>query len=325
MTIAVGGTVPSYVFSVTRDDIIRFAMLNLGKLGEGEVPSAQETSDCAKFLNMMFKQWSGKMDFAPGLKMWKRKRGNLFMRQTTGQYNLGPGGDNWTASFVQTSLTATAATNATSLTVSSITGAFSGNFAVIQLDSGDTFSTTLNATPTGHTFSLAAGLPSQASIGNQVYIYASKATRPLYLESCVLRDINNNDIPMNFMTLQEYEFLPSKTNPQFLSDPQAIYYEAQLSNAVLYTDVAGASDVTKYLHIVYMEPTQDISNPLDIPEYPQEWYLPLALGLSKLIAPMFNAVWTPEMESNLVMSLSIARESNSETTALYFQPKSDHP
>lgn len=322
MTIAIGGITPTYVFSVTRDDIIRYAMLIIGKLGENENPSSSETQDCAKFLNMMFKQWSGKQDFAPGLKMWKRKRGNLFISQSTGQYSVGPSGDNWTASFTQTTLSANVASGNT-MTVASATGFASGYYVVVQLDSGDIFSSVVSGNPVGTTITLVDNFPSSASSNNQVYVYQSKAQRPLYLESCVLRDINNNDIPLNFMTLQDYEFLPSKTNTQYLSDPQAIYYEPQLTNGVLYLDVGGASDVTKYLHIVFMEPVQDINNPLDVPEYPQEWYLPLAYGLAKLIAPMFNAPWTQEMQDNLAGSLAIAREANSEITSLYFQCKSD--
>src|SRR5271169_4104856 len=98
-----------YSFSVSTTDIVREAMLNIGKLGEAESPSAQEYTDCLRKLNMLAKQWMAKQDFAPGLKMWKRRHGDLFLSSTTGQYNLGFTGDHWTnTSFLQTT-TATAA------------------------------------------------------------------------------------------------------------------------------------------------------------------------------------------------------------------------
>ena len=50
---ALSGT---YAFSVTITDIIREAMLNVGAIGEGEVPTAQEFTDCQRKANMLVKQ-----------------------------------------------------------------------------------------------------------------------------------------------------------------------------------------------------------------------------------------------------------------------------
>ena len=46
----------TYTFTVTRDDIIREAMLNIGKLDAYGSIDPQETTDCARKLNMMCKQ-----------------------------------------------------------------------------------------------------------------------------------------------------------------------------------------------------------------------------------------------------------------------------
>ena len=85
----------TYSFSVTRDDIIREAMLNIGKLDVYGSIDPVETADCARKLNMMVKTWMGTIDFAPGLKMWTRQRGDLFLSQTQYRYAIGPTGDNW--------------------------------------------------------------------------------------------------------------------------------------------------------------------------------------------------------------------------------------
>ena len=76
----------TYSFGVTKYDIIRQAMLNIGKLDPVEAPTAEEMDDCSRLLNMMCKQWMGKTDFAPGLKVWTRKRGHLLLSNTTGAY-----------------------------------------------------------------------------------------------------------------------------------------------------------------------------------------------------------------------------------------------
>lgn len=295
-------------------------MLNIGKLGAHATPTAQEATDCSMFLNMMVKQWMGRQDFAPGLKMWARKRGNLFLSASTGQYSLGPTGDNWTNTFYRRQLSAASAASDTTLTVDSITNASSGDYIGVVLDDGTLHWTTINGAPGGSTITLTTGVASAASSGAYVFNYTTKAQRPLYLETCVLRDTDSNDVPIRFLTLDQYQALPSKTNTQNQSDPCSVYYESQLDNGVLYTDTAATQDVSKYLHIVYMEPIQDFDAATDNPHFPQQWYLPLAWGLAKQIAPMFNAVWTQDMEANYQMALVMAKEADAETSVAYFQP-----
>lgn len=312
----------TYSFTVTRDDIIREAMLNIGKLGEAEVPTAQETTDCARKLNMLVKQWMGKADFAPGLKMWTRRHGDLFLSNATGQYNLGPTGDNWTNQSYQRQTTATAAAAATSIQAP-ISNVNASDYIGIVLDSGALFWTTVSGAPSGSTITLSAGLPSQASSGAFVFNYTTKAQIPIEIETVVLRYNNGNDVPLGIMTVQEYDALPLKSSTTYVGDPNAIYYEPQLSNGVLYTDVGAAADVTKRLHMTWLEPIQDFNNPTDNPEFPQEWFLPLSGGLSKQIAPMFRAVWDQLMEENYKESLSIARALYAETSSLHFEPGND--
>ena len=125
------------------------------------------------------------------------------------------------------------------------------------------------------------------------------------------------------MTLEDYAYLPSKTSITNISDPMAIYPEFQLGYTNLFIDCGGAQDVTKYIVIDYLEPIQDMVNPNDSFEYPQEWFLPITFGLSKLISPMFRAVWTPELETTLTGSLAIAKQKDAEINHLYFQPGED--
>lgn len=332
----------SWSFSVVRDDIIREMMLNVGALGESEVPTAQEVTDCARKLNMMVKQWMGTQDFAPGLKMWERQRADLFLSSSKYQYALGPSGDNWAAgvtaipgaNYGTDQLSANAAASATTLPlgVGSTSNYTVGDFLVVQLNSGDIYSTTISGINAGAgTITIPSpGLPSAANANNFVWNYTTKGQRPLEIVTCVLRDSNNSDTPMNRMTLQDYEYLPTKTMSSFLSDPTAFYYESQFAsgttinaNGQLYLDVGGAQDVTKLLHCVYLRPVSDFNNPGDNPEYPQQWYRALCWGGAKEIAPMFDADWDQTMESNLQQSLGMAREADSETTSLYFQPNSE--
>lgn len=338
---ALSGT---WTFTVTRDDIIREAMLNIGAIGEAETPTAQEVTDCARKLNMLVKQWMSSNDQAPGLKMWERQRGELFLSQTQGVYSLGPTGDFWAASaafadtfsqtYAQTQTIAAANTGDTTLSVQS-TDQMAALDKIGIVINGDLFWTTIFSVDTETGITLDSSLPAPVSIGAYVFNYTVQAQRPLAIVTCVLRDVNNNDTPMNVMTLQDYEILPTKTQTTFQADPTAYYYESQFTqadgltvtngNGVLYLDIGGAQDVTKHLHIVYMRSIMDLNNPTDNVEYPQQWYRALCWGLSREIAGMFDAVWTQDMDLNYRESAAIAREADAETTSVYFQPNSGDP
>jgi hypothetical protein len=331
----------SFSFTVNTADIVREMMLNVGAIGEAEVPTAQEYTDCVRKLNMMVKQWMGKQDFAPGLKMWTRQRGDLFLSSSQYQYALGPFGDNWAggiaaiagANYGQDQLTAQAGTNATTLVfgVGSTSNYTAGDFIVIQLNSGDIFSTTIVSVNAGAgSIVITAGIPSPAGVGNYVWNYTTKAQRPLNILTNVLRDVYNNDTSQDPLTLEDYESLPTKTMPTFQSDPTAFYYESQIGTSTIgsgqfYIDCGGAQDVTKHLHMVFLRPVMDLVNPGDNPEYPQQWYRALCWGGSREICGMFDAPWTQDMEANYQEAVAMAREGDSDTTTFYFQPGAGSP
>ena len=310
----------SFSFTVNRDQIIRDAMLNIGKLDEIETPSAQDITDCNLKLNMIVKQWMGKTDYFPGLKVFKRKWGYLFLNNTTNKYVVGPAATGWTNSFVLPLTTATSAGGTNTITVASTTGIVIGYYIGIQLSSGALFWTTvLNVV--GLVVTLNSNLPSQSSSGSQVYCYQTIAQQPLSIETAVLRDQQNEDTPLRFLrTVQDYANLPSKTDVTNISDPTAIYYEFQLQNSFLYTDCGASRDVTKYIVMSYMEPVQDMVNPADTFDYPQEYFLALSWMLSRQIAPMYGMPWTQVMQDNFIAATSIAGHKDAEVTTLYFQP-----
>ena len=306
-------------FSVNRDQVIRMAMLNIGKLEQSEIPTAQETTDCATFLNMLVKQWQGTNDFAPGLKTWTRRTGHLFLHNSTGQYTVGPGGIGWTQSYNSTTVTANVSAGFAIIPLASTAGMTAGDSFGVEVSTGDLYWGTIFLVSVG-SVTLTVPLATSVLSGAQVFTYTTPASQPIKIENVMLRDTLINDTPVRIMpTSNEYYQLPSRQTPTNVSDPASVYYEFQLGNSYLYTDVAGSQDVTKHLVITYLEAEQDFVNPADTPEYPQEWYLALALNLSKLIAPMFNAPWSPLMEDSAKMALAIAQKKEPEKTSAYFQ------
>jgi hypothetical protein len=311
-----------YAFTVNRDQVIRQAMLNIRKLDPDESPTPRETTDCTFVLNMMVKQWMAKADFSPGLKIWTRRRGHLFLHNNQYQYTVGPGATGWTLTYVSPTTTVASNSGTAAITVSSPTGIATNYFIGIETSAGDLFWTTVLSV-VGSVVNLNANLPANVSIGAQVFAYQTVATQPVVIETAVLRDIFNQDIPLRYLTIQDYDMLPSKTDPTNISDPGAILYEFGLTNSNLFIDVAGAQDVTKHIVLTYMEAIQDFVNPTDTPEYPQEWFLALCWGLAKEITPMFHANWDMLMQNNFERSLITAQRKDSERRTEFFQPGND--
>ena len=187
---------------------------SIGKLDATESPTADEYADCLLVLNMMCKQWMGKADFAPGLKVWTRKRGHLLLSNQTGQYTIGPTAQGWTNSLVSTTLSATAVAGDSTLYLTSVTGISVNDTVAVELDAGYLFYTTVSAVDTVNLTitipTLPTQLPSQASSGNMVYAYTTAAQNIVTMETAILRDDMNSDTPLRLLTVQNYDYLPNK-------------------------------------------------------------------------------------------------------------------
>lgn len=306
----------SYDFTVTAETIINEMAEQIGYLAEGETIGATFQASCLRSLNMMVKQWSGNFDFAPGLKAFSRKVGYVFLQSGQGSYSIGPSGNNATLSYVQTTLSTDEATSSTSLSLTSFTGMSASDYIGIVLDDGSVHWTTISGTP-GAPTTIATGLASAASAGNVVFAYTTKLIRPLYIENCALRDVSLNDTPLDQMAPDYYERIAVKGTD---GTPCRYRYDNTIVNGTLYLDVE-PSDVTNVLRLAFMAPAEDYDAVANDISFPQEWLLPLALGLGKIVATKVNAsMWTPLHESNLTSALSIARGSYAETTEMYFQP-----
>lgn len=335
-TLNLPSTSGSYTFSVTRDDIIRDAMLDICALDPHEWPTAQEITDCARRLNMIVKQHMGRLDRSPGLKVWTRKRAALFLGNTKRVYNLGQTGDHWVDSttglsypnlYGQTTLTAAAVQGATVLQVASTQSLNVNDYLGIMINA-DIFWTKIAAIGLNSVTIPAPGIPAGTVANSYVWNYTKKAVRPLDMITTRLRDIYANDTPLRIIrTVEEYDALPTVASPSNIADPTSIMYESQFKsqtpNGQLYLDVYGAQDITKHLECTFLAPTEDMLSPGDAPDYPQQWYLPLVKLLGKEIAPMFECVWTADLESSLNASLPIAEQADPEVSDDYFQVNPD--
>jgi hypothetical protein len=302
-------------YSVTALDIIQDAYENIGVASADRALTAAEITLGMRKLNLIVKQWQGSNDFAPGLKMWSRKRGYVFLQKNQGSYELGPSGDHATASYVSTTISVTEAAGQTALSIISESGISASDYIGIELDSGSLKWTTVVSTGSG-TVTVTDALTGQASAGNRVFAYTTKLVRPLQILTAVLRDTNTQDTPIYPMLLDSYESLPDKTSD---GDPAFFYYESQLTDGVFYLD-REPDDVTKVIRIVFLRPIEDLDVTTDDVDYPQVWFRALSAQLSIDLSVPYSRPVSAVLASIRDESLAIAQNADPETSEIYFQP-----
>lgn len=274
---ATSGTIS---FNLTRTEIIEEAYKLIKALGTGQSLSASMEQDAAKKLNMMIKAWQ-----ADDLYMWTQGTGYLFLASGTASYAIGSSGTHATASYIKTTLTANAATGATTLTVSSITGiSASDNIAVI-LDTGAIFWTTVSGAPSGSTVTLASALPSAAASGRYVFAYTTKLARPLEIEQAWLRDVSDTDTMITLKSQYHYFELPNKTS---VGTPTFLSYNPNRTGTGTLSLWSTPSDLTDVVCFRYRRVIEDMTSGSDDADFPQEWLLPLSYNLASLLQRQYG-------------------------------------
>jgi hypothetical protein len=299
-------------FSMNRDEIITAALENIGMHATGETIAAEDIVFCSKRLNMMVKAW-----MAQGIHLWAMKEATLFLSVGTQSYSLGATGTHCTDTYVHTTLTADAASNATSIAITSASGMSASDNIGIVLDDGTIHWTTISGTP-GTTTTIASGIASAASSGAVVFAYTTKINRPQRIQSAYRRDISNADIPVRMISREEYADLSNK-----LSSGKVIqaYYDPQLTNGVLHVWPAPdiATDVVRFWYERILE---DFDAVTDTPDFPIEWAEALVASLSHRIAPSYGVSLQERqlLLQDAQMKLDVALDYDREITPVLFQP-----
>jgi len=252
-------------FSVTRDDIIKYALMDLGVIaGFGSSPEAVQTTHAAWKLNVMVKR-----DMINGLHLWAISDGTLFLVDGQESYSLGVGGDEATSSYVKTELATSAGGSATSLTVDSITGISNADVIGIELDDGSLHWDVVNGAPSGTTVTITTGLASAAAVDNHVYAYTTIIEKPVRILRDTIRLENEagNEIPIRLVSRAEYFALPNKSTSGKCNQ---VYYDPTYgATGTLYTWPT-CDDVQNVIHFGFERSLQDFDAATDNPDYPIE-------------------------------------------------------
>lgn len=260
-------------FTLTRADIISAALRKIGAADSGDPPDATEGSDAALALNLMIKEWS-----ARGIDLPWREEITLFLQSGTQSYSIGLTGDHATTSYIETTLSAAAASSATTLSLTSTTGMSAADYIGIKLDDGSIHWTTI-VNPA--TTSITDGLASAAASGNSVYTYTTKAYRPQKIVYAHRR-ASNIDTPVDLIGEVAYRGLSSKGS---LGQVNQIYYQQTLDNGTLFVWPTGGPDK---LILIAQNLADDFDAAGDNPQFPIEWANPLVWNLAFELAPEYG-------------------------------------
>lgn len=262
-------------FIVTRDDIIKEALEQMGVLAEGQSPSSDQLVSMSRTLNMMVKAWQ-----AEGLSLFTVQKLYVFLEKNKNEYLLGSTTSDHVSNEYNRTTTSIAATASDStITVVSDTGMDNGDYIGIKLSDNTMQWTTINGTPSSNVVTLTAVLTADVESGVTVFFYTSKATRPLKIVNATVVDsLANNSNVISVSSRQEYIALPQKDSDGRVTQ---LYYDPQITLGRLFV-WPETDSVSTYLTLWVQRTLEDFDSASDNPDFPQEYYLALAFNLAAL-------------------------------------------
>ena len=314
----------SYDFSMTAANVIQSAYEDTGYVVPGGTVDTASVTMALSRLNQIVKQWQGKADHFPGLKVWTRQRLTLFPVSGQARYLVGPASsdDRATAAPVVTLLTANKAANATSVTVTSTTGMTAADQIGFVTSVGTIGWTTITSVDSATGLTLPSNSVVAANSGAVVYTYTNKAQRFVDLEAVKLRDWSTPTQPIDidvdvYTDVGQYEAVPQKLAP---GDPLTILVEPMRLNTVVTCNFA-STNMYKTLRMTVIYPAEDYdsSTGADDIAFPQEWYAALSWELAFRLSPSIGQ-WTELMQNNRVNALNMAVSLNPDNTSMHFEP-----
>ena len=309
----------SYDYELDRNDIFEEALLGIGALGQGNTASAFQIKRCANGINQLIQSWQGPGNLSPGLEPWARKTATLFLQKDQVEYQLGPSGDNCTASFVETTLTADSAASDLTLDVTSDTDIASADLIGILMDNGTIHWDVVNGAPAANVVTITTGMAALATSGATVYAYTTKIMRPTSIIVAMARSSDTEDLGMApYKTREDYESIIDKNQA---GTPNRYYYEGELVDGRIYFNFA-PDDLANYtkVRMVIRRPFSDFDAATDTADFPPKWHRAIKWNLMLEIAPMFSKPVTPQMERNAINSLLLAQQAEPEEVDMHFQP-----
>ena len=319
----------SFDYSLTAANIIDMAVENLGVLASGGTIVAADQTLALRRLNVIAKQYQGRSDGAPGMKIHTRQRVTLVLAKGQSSYLIGPASADARAStqvgrttidaaeaIGQTVISVTDTSDTTSYPGTTLTMTASDIIGIEQND-GTIFWSTVSSISAGVSVTIGAGLDVAAAVGNSVYWFTSRAQRFPVIESAVLRYSTMTDSPLNVYTTAE-EYDQGVTDKFADGSPTSILVEPLRITTRVTLD-SQPTDVSETVVMTVLYPAEDYDATTNDIAFPQEALRFLSWELSWEIHPAFGVTWTPAMKILRDEARAMYLNLNPENSVLYFQ------
>lgn len=304
-------------FTSTRNDLIYDALRRINAIGENETPSAYDLQLANRVLNRMVKSWE-----QDGIHLWAKSQATLFLQKDQNTYQIYSSGDHASETSYATTLTADAASGATSLTVSDTSNMTVSDYIGIELDDSSLQWSTIATIPDSTTVTINNALTDDAASGNVVYNYTTRLDQPVKIYSANRRDSDNLDVPLMEYSYQQFFELPTKENTGI---PNTYNFDKQRDYAVIRVWQTPAN-VDYRLVFTFSRKIQDFDNAADNPDLPQETHQCLLLNLAENLAGFYGKDQGEKYQA-LVMKaqneLNKMLEFDNERGSIYIQPNYD--
>jgi hypothetical protein len=133
---------------------------------------------------------------------------------------------------------------------------------------------------------LAAGITTAASIGNNVFAYTTKLARPVEITEARLRDSDDNDTPINIVRSND-QYFQRNTSKTSTGNVDEILFVPHITNATLYTWPV-CDDVTKRIFMTIQRVIEDFDTSTDDPDLPVEVIEGLIYNLAMRLSPEYR-------------------------------------
>lgn len=301
-------------YATSTNQIVTEALELLGVLGEGESYNTSQYTSAARTLNSMAKMWQ-----TDGLNLFAVKKLYLFPVLGQPYYDMSSTGqdlitDNFGLRFVDGDFSSGVST----ITLDDAADAADNFYIGIQTSGTELFWTTI-ASIAGDDVTLDAPLPEDVDDGAKVYYFQTIANRPMRILEGYIHKNDGSEIPLEQLGRVEYHSLSNKATSGQITQ---FWYDPQIGTCRIYVWPT-ANNELDYLILLVQRTLDDFDSESDEPDYPQEWYMPLAYSLAVALAPKYG---TPAMDYNRIKELAnsyytAARAWDEEQeTSLYLKP-----
>lgn len=304
----------NYVYSVNKQELIKDALLEAGVLNDTQEPEGNMYGFMSRRLNGIIKQLQTK-----GLQLWRIKEVTLLLEEDKVEYTLGPSGDRCSETVIRALSTASVAIAATTYDVPS-TGMTVGDVVGIEMSDGEMHWTTIATIPDTASITVTTGPTVACDSRAVVYSYTALIPKPLRIHEAysIVKDSENNHIPLNIIPREEYMRLNSKNTEGYVN---SLYFNPDRVDSKLKIWPVSSDNIQRIVMTAQL-PFQTMDDAADELHFPDWWYEALHLTLSHAAARGYMAPIekTRELRNDSLIAVQDAEDFDVETTYIEMVP-----